>query len=171
MNKKGVSTVDGIMFILSFVTISLSIYIGVVVYYGGLTDIRINEARILSDKLMKSLIEEDNLEKILVDDKTKNFDILKEANLNGNILSENYYFKVEILENDKTRNFIYGNRDFDVECRLSEVIFSFKEEGLVCDLKSNSFPGCCFRKEKININGKEINVNILTASRQLSSRI
>ena len=155
MHKKGYYRFADIgMFIISFAVIGVVIGMGIFIFYSHQIDIRGQEAEVLSNKIVRAVIDNglNDLE---------SFDIFREAGIDINIINNgDFYFKVEIIEiasstseEVETAKIVFeeGNRDFEVECGL----------------RSDKFPVC--DSEELIVNNYK--VKILTASNQLGERI
>lgn len=142
------------MLILGFLIIAIGISAGIYLYYSSKIDVRIDEAKILTDKIFMAVVKKGNLnEKIFSGD----FDILKEARIDKKVIDNgDYYFKVDILkENEKSIVFEQGFPDYEVECFLS----------------GRNFPECYSREFEIFRENKKIKIKILTASNQLGGMV
>ncbi len=152
MNKKAYYRIaDSMMFFLVFVIVGVCIAIGVYVFYFHEIDIRYEEAKILSDKLVDVVDKNGVLNEKVLD---KDFNILKQARLEEKIIDNNYYyFQLEIFKNKESVRdaFVQGNMFFETWC------------GLKMDDKVR-----CFERELIL---KDYNIKILTASNQLGADI
>lgn len=146
-NKRGYYRFADIgMFFLSFAIVSVGIAIGIYLFYSNTIDIRDQEAKIISDRLVITITKNGKLnDDILKDD----FNILKEAKLNDKIINNgDFYFKIEIFDNSNIiKKIERGNGGFEVECFL----------------KGKKFPKCA-EKELLLDNYR---VKILAASNQL----
>ena len=149
-NKKGYYRWSDIgMYIISFAVIAVGIGIGIFAFYSQTIDIRQQEADIIYDKLINSIVKDNRLNSIVLDE---NFNIYKESNLNKQIINDgNFYFKIEFFKGEELVKVIEdGNRDFNVNCFL----------------KGDKFPKC--RNEEFNTDygGLNYKIKILTASNQ-----
>ena len=152
MNKKAYYNIsDIVMMFIAFAIIGIFIAAGIYIFYSHTIDVRTNEANILYNKLIKSIIFNGNLREEVLSD----YKIYQEAGLNSKILNNGeYYFKIEIFENENLiKKIEEGNLGFEVECFL----------------ESDKFPQCQ-SKEFITINNK-YKIKILTASNQLGRSI
>ena len=152
MNKKAYDRWGDMgMFIFVFILVGVVLWIGSHVFYGYVVDVRVQEAQILSDKLVRAVVENGKLDSDVLED---NFNIFKEARINRGFIGKNKsYFKVEIVENEKIKKrFIQGNRDYEE----------------LCGIESSNVR--CFSDELIVDNGK-YTVKVLTASNNLGKKI
>lgn len=95
------------------------ITIGVFVFFSSNADIRFNEAKAMSDKLVYAMIDGGYFEKGVLD---SNYDILNQAEINQKLLDNggNFYFNISIYNKDKIeKSFVKGNGDFEIQCRLN----------------------------------------------------
>ena len=153
INKRGYYRFADVgMFFLCFVIIAVGIMIGIYLFYSNTIDVRGQEAKIIYEKLLDALIENNKLNQKVLDSE---FNILQEASIDKEIINNGYfYFKIEVFEKDFEKEIVKkiqeGNRDFEVECFL----------------RSKKFPRCYPEKDfKLILDDYEI--KILTASNQL----
>jgi hypothetical protein len=145
MNKSGYYRfADMGMFFLGFAIIGVAVASGIFIFYGDVIDFRSLEASVLSDKLIRAVVVDGDLNSEVFEE---DFNILKEAGLNDNFNNGDYFFRLEV----DSRVFVEGNRDFEVEC----------------ELEGKNFP-VCFEREFF-IDGSKI--KILTASLQVGSKV
>ncbi|MBT4166479.1 hypothetical protein HOE04_05555 [archaeon] len=145
MDKGGYIRLDDIgMYFLGFILIGGAVASGIFIFYGYSVDVRGLEVGILSDKLVRTVVVDENIREEVFE---KNFNILDEAKLNENFKNGDYFFRLEV----GSEIFVEGNRDFEVEC----------------ELEGKNFPRC-FSKEFFIDDTK---IKILTASRQVGSKV
>lgn len=155
MNKKGYYRWSDIgMYIISFAVIAVGIGIGIFAFYSQTIDIRQQEADIIYDKLISSVIKDNKLNSIVLNE---TFNTYKESNLNKRIINNgNFYFKIEFFKGEELVNVIEdGNRDFKVNCFL----------------KGEKFPKCRYGEFSADYGGLDYKIKILTASNQLGGKI
>lgn len=140
---------DTALYLIVFLGIGLFIAWGMNIFYSYHLDIRGDEARILSDKLFAAVVINGEINEGVF---SSDFNILKEAGLNGEVIKNgNFYFKVDIVGNNKEKVFVEGNRDFEV----------------LCEVEGKKHPAC-YKKE---ISLGSYDVKILTASNQEGEKI
>ena len=151
MNKKAYYNIsDIVMMFIAFAIIGIFIEAGIYIFYSHTIDVRSNEADILSDKLIKAIIKNGNLKEEVLSD----YKIYQEAGLDPKILNNGeYYFKIEIFENELIKKIEEGNLGFEVECFL----------------ESDKFPKC--QSKEFTTIDKKYKIKILTASNQLGRSI
>jgi hypothetical protein len=139
------------MFIFSYILVGIALWVGTHVFYGYVVDVRAQEASILSDRLIRAVVENGKLD---LDVLEGNFNIFKESRINSEFIHQNLsYFRVDIVEGDKfKKRFVQGNRDYEILCGLD-----------------NSNIRCSGDEMVVN-NGKYV-IRILTASNQLGKKI
>jgi len=148
MDKRGfLRLADTAMFIIFIVIIGGAVAIGGSIFYGNLIDVRLEESVILSDKLVKAVVDNGQVNEDVFE---SDFNILKEAGINSEIKKGAYFFRLEIF-GEKSRVFIDGQRDFEVEC----------------ELEGGDFPRCFSKDFFID----DYEIKILTASRQAGGEI
>jgi|TARA_B100001971_G_C18033248_1_gene453681 hypothetical protein len=102
----------------------IAIVIGgsIVLFYGQTVDVREQQARLISDKLVEVFDDYGKLrDGIVCDDRLcEGFNIYGEAGINSRIINNGeFYFGVEIFDDGKlVGSVIEGNRGFKVECFL-----------------------------------------------------
>jgi len=108
------------MFILVFILVGIAIWVGTHVFYGYVVDVRAQEAQILSDKLVRAVVQNGKLNSDVLE---SDFNIFKEARIDRGFIGKNKsYFKVEIFEGgEMKKKFVQGNRDYDVLCGLDHA--------------------------------------------------
>jgi hypothetical protein len=118
--------------------IGVAIVAAVVVYFSASTDIRIKEAKTISDKLVHAISDNGYINEEIL---SGGIDFLSEADINKNSMDSYglYYFNVTISKNNKTvKSFIFGNIDFEIQCRLNgDKLAKCYERELVLLDKSN----------------------------------
>lgn len=139
--------VDSGMFIFCFVLIALIVWGMTVKFYYVSVDFRIEEAKVLSDKLLMAVLENGKLNREVFND---SFNILKEARIDSSIIRNDfYYFRVEILNNGEViKKFEDGNREYD----------------FLCEVRSSAPPACYFQDLIIYEEDGEFEIKILGAS-------
>jgi len=148
MYKKADSRLLYVWDILIFVSIGLIIAITVGLFFAAEIDVRLEEAQILSNKLVGGIIENGRLDKNALD---KDFDILEKAGIDEKILVNggDFYFKVEIFD-DLVITFSNGTKDFEEYCKL----------------EGDELPECYEREFFVLKDDKKLKIKILTASNQ-----
>lgn len=99
--------------------IGVAIAMGVFSYFSGTADVRIREAKSLSDKLVFGISEDGYLREGII---SGDFDILNSAGIDSRAMDNggSFYFNVSIYERDNLKkNFLKGNGDFEIQCRLN----------------------------------------------------
>ena len=99
--------------------IGVAIAVGVFSYFSGTADIRIREAKALSDRLIYGISEEGYLKEGV---NTGGYDILEKSGIDSKVMDNQgfFYFNVSIYEGDRLKaSFLKGNGDFEIQCRLS----------------------------------------------------
>jgi len=150
MNKKAYYSYDDVgMFFLSFLVIIVGIIIGLLVFYSQNYDVRQEEAKIIANKLVRGIIDNEINDKVL----SKDFNLFIAADLDQKIINNGeYFFRLEIYEQDKLiKTFVEGNRDLEI----------------FCELKTKKSPGC-FTSEYKYGNKK---LKVFTASAQKGKNV
>jgi len=155
MDKRAYSNFDDMIILFAcFIIIGAGIVIGVWIFYSVGIDIRLDESKTMSNRLVGAIVENGYLNKEVLED---NFNILEKAGIDEKAIdSGNYYFNLIIFEEDSSvRSFVEGNKDFEIQCEL---------------------PGAqmakCYEKELIVSDGdKQYKIKVLTGSNQLGSRL
>ena len=118
MNKKAYYNWDDIgMFLLVCILVGGCIFAGAYLFFSVEVDVRLEEAKTLSNKLVGAVVYNGYLkENVLSGD----FDILKEAGISKEVINnEDYFFSLGIYRNGEiVESFVGGARDFEVECSL-----------------------------------------------------
>jgi hypothetical protein len=99
--------------------VTLCIMIGVSLYYSKFIDVRIDEAKILTDKLTEAISYNGYLNQEILNN---NFDIFKIAGLNKDLFNNpgNFYFNLIIYGNNgiEIKNIEEGTKDFKIQCEI-----------------------------------------------------
>jgi hypothetical protein len=115
--------------------IGVAIVAAVVIFFSASFDIRLNEARTLSDKITNGISDNGHLKDEVL---AKNYDILNNSDIGGLVFSDagSFYLNVTILSGDMVKqSFIKGNSDFEIQCRLNNDKFAkcFEREFILLD--------------------------------------
>lgn len=144
--KKGSEEAFSVWWLFSIVLIAITFFFWIGYFYSSDTDVREEEAKILSDKLFDCLVEGGFVKAI------DEVDVFSDCDLNEKLFDESLSFKITL--NDK----IVKTNDFDeVLCKVQEA-----------KSKAENYPKC-LRKERVVFynDGDEIKtaeLEILTAS-------
>lgn len=117
--KKADSRMIGpwLFFILGIIGVAIAA--GVFAYFSGTADIKIIEAKTLSDKLIYGISEDGYLrEEVIAGD----YDILGRGGIETQAMDNKgaFYFNISIYEGDNLKaSFLKGNIDFEIQCRLT----------------------------------------------------
>lgn len=155
MNKKA-DNLDGIgMLFTNFIIVGVAVVIGILIFYSASIDVRQEEAKIISDKIVNAIILNGEIKPEVLEN---NFDILTSAGINSNMTENggNYYLKVNISREDKTEKlFEAGTKSFEIQCSLPGKNLAK-----------------CYSKD-ITVLGRNgfYRIKILTGSNQLGSKI
>ncbi len=98
--------------------IGVAIAVGVFSYFSGNVDMRVMEARALSDRLVFAIAEDGYLKEGV----SSGFDIFTNSNINEKSLDNQgkLYFNITIQEGDNlVKSYSRGNVDYEIQCRLS----------------------------------------------------
>jgi len=156
MNKKS-QELDGILMLFAnFIAIGVLIMLGVSVMYAADFDVRISEAKTISDRLVSAVSDGGYVNPLALQN---NFNIINSAGLDGKQFFNGgkFYFNITILQNGKLINsFQDGTKDFEVQCKLSgnNLAKCFYKNVFVIDKDNNLYE-----------------INILTASNQQGSKL
>ncbi len=145
MNKKGFPLADTGMFFLCWFIIIVCIVTAIVIFFLYRADVRNIEAKLLAEKLIKTVIDEQGFnQEILGDD----FNLLDKTELDRQIINNgDFYVQIEVFENDELlKRYKNGTRDFSI----------------YCELVGEKLPKCYQKKFFID----NYKINILTASNQ-----
>ncbi len=159
-DKKGVtdSFLLSFWFYFALGVIAIGIIIGVLIFYSRFIDIREEESKTISEKIINVIAEKGYLkEEILKED----FDLINTAGLNKDLFYNpgDFYINLTIMEGERViKSKDYGNRDFEVQC---------------------SIPGdklaICYKKEFVVLNqsnpGQKFLVKILSGSNQRGAEV
>lgn len=134
MNKKADERILSPWLFVVLTIIGLAIVISVWIFYSSESDVRYEEAKIMSDKLVYALSDSGYLIEGAEDD----YDILKKAGIIPLLMKRegDFYFNITILREDKlVKDFIFGNSDFEIQCRLNGKLFAkcYEREIFVAD--------------------------------------
>ncbi len=118
LNKFADSRMISIWLFMILGIIGVVIAMGVFSYFSGTSDIRVMEAKSLSDRLVYG-ISEDGYLKEGAD--RGSFDILEKSGIDIRAMDNGgfFYFNVSIYEGDNLKaSYLKGNGDFEIQCRL-----------------------------------------------------
>ncbi|MBT3405482.1 hypothetical protein HN832_00735 [archaeon] len=132
--------------------VGLGVVWGVLAFYGADSDVRILEANVLSEKLLRCVSENENI-------LDESFDVFVECDLDKNIFEEEeiFYFRISFLNEDeeKLREDILGG------------VYSFEE---TCELtgkvEAKEYPKCVERGRVLSLDSQRVYVKVLAASNQ-----
>ncbi len=100
--------------------IGVAIAVGVFSYFSGSADMRVMEAKTLSDRLVFAIAEDGYLKEGVV---LGGFDIFANSYIDEKSLDNQgkLYFNITIYneEGNLEKSFVRGNADFEIQCRLS----------------------------------------------------
>jgi hypothetical protein len=155
MNRKA-ENLDGIfMLFANFIVIGVAIVIGLMVFYSTSIDVRQEEAKTLSERLVSGMVSNGYFKDNFF---AQNFDILGNADLNPKIMENggNYYFNIKVNGQEYEKTLEYGTKSFEIQCSLPGKNLAK-----------------CYYKELIVLDksGKSYELKILTASNQIGSRL
>jgi hypothetical protein len=119
MNSKADSRMISPWLFLILGIIGVAIAVGVFAYFSGNADIRVNEAKAMSDKLIYGISDNGYLKE---EAKLSSYNILNEAGIDYKSMDNGgfFYFNVAIYKGDELKvSFLKGNGDFEIQCRLN----------------------------------------------------
>ena len=153
-NKKADSKLLTPWLFLVLMIIGVGIVTGVLVFYSAEADVRGEEARIISDKIVNAISENGHLI-----DNIENLNILAETNLTAEkfVNGGDYYFNLTISREGKVPlRFVHGTTSFEVEC----------------ELPGKELPKCD-RREFIVLDqeGSEVKIQLLAGSNNLGEKL
>lgn len=155
MNKKAYSNFDDMIILFAcFVIIGAGIVLGVWMFYSTNIDVRLEEAKTMSNKLIGAIAVHGYLDvNVMKDD----FNILEKAGIDEKAIdSGNYYFNLKILEgNSEIKTFINGTKDFEVQC----------------ELPGEQMAKCYEKELEVSDGDKQYKIKVLTGSNQLGSKL
>ena len=140
-----------------FIIVGVGIAAGTWMFYSTSADIRLEESKIMADKLISGLVSEGYLKKGVLNE---DFNIYKETGISKSVINKNeYFFKVEILKNGESIRpfFIDGKRDFEV----------------YCDSKSGKESLKCYFERLVVLDevNERVEIKILCASNELGKKL
>jgi hypothetical protein len=156
INKKAESELLSFWLFLNLGLIGIFIVGGVLIFYSVSIDARLDEAKTLSNKLVDSISNNGYLnEKVL----EKDFDVFNASSIDKKIIEDEFYFNLIILKNDKIlKNFVAGQKDFEIQCALAGENFAK-----------------CYEREFFLINpsnpSEKFTIKIITGSNQMGSKV
>ena len=160
MNKKGFENWDDLgMFILTGVILSLVIFFGLWTFYSVGADVRLEEAKSMSDKLAEGVLENGDLRSEILSQNYYAEELMKDSLINEEVIGSggDFYFNISIYQGDiLLKEFVSGRQIFSVECFLP----------------GDSTPQCFSRELSVfdKLGGK-YKIKILTGSNQLGGRL
>ena len=160
MNKKGFENWDDLgMFILTGVILSLVIFFGLWTFYSVGADVRLEEAKSMSDKLAEGVLENGVLRSEILSQNYYAEELMKDSLINEEVIGSggDFYFNISIYQGDiLLKEFVSGRQIFSVECFLP----------------GDSTPQCFSRELSVfdKLGGK-YKIKILTGSNQLGGRL
>jgi hypothetical protein len=104
-------------FVLGLIWIAITI--GVFTFFSSTADVRIKEAKAMSDKIIAGISENGYLNEEVIG---SNYDILGDSLISRKMMDNSgfFYFNLSIYDNNELKNsFTYGNSDFEIQCRLN----------------------------------------------------
>ena len=142
------------VFFVMLVVIGIGIVSGYVIFYSDDVNVNSDEAEILSNRIIDSIVSNGYLNERVLDD---SFDIFNEAKLNKALFHEEgyFYFEIVVLQEDNVlKNIFYGNEKLKLEYQFQGKDFAsgYYKEFFVID-KNN--PEIVYK------------IKILTASKQI----
>jgi hypothetical protein len=148
--------------------IAFGIIMSMIIFYSTKVDVRKQEANILSSVVIDCITENGNLKPEVL---KQGFDIYSYCNIDRTMFAEGFlylgiYFyngdnfdkKFTDPKNPFANPMIYGNKDFELQCKLKE------------DAEAKSFAECMQRNIFVLYNGETIKLNIITGSNQVSDQ-
>lgn len=166
INKKGAEKIFSIWWLLVLAIIGVGIIGGVLIYYSADVDVREIEAKILYEKILECVSEQNFLKSEVFDE---NYDIFESCYLRKSLFEEenDFYFKIDIFQNSQIKkSFSGGGSGFEKDCGIVRE----NEKGE--KIKGKHFPICLDKEEIlffINEKGEieQLSLEILTASNQI----
>ena len=160
MNKKGFENWDDLgMFVLIGVILSLVIFFGLWTFYSVGADVRLEEAKSMSDKLADGVLENEFFRSEILSQNYYAEELMKDSLINEEVIGSggDFYFNISIYQGDiLLKEFVSGRQIFSVECFLP----------------GDSTPQCFSRELSVfdKLGGK-YKIKILTGSNQLGGRL
>ena len=159
MNKKGIENIEDLgMFLLVATILSGVIFTGLWIFYSVGADVRLEEAKTISDKLADGIIENGFLKSEILTAEYSAEDLMMDSGLSSEILNSggNFYFNVSFYEDKNfVKEFTIGKRIFQVECFLP----------------GEKLPKCFSRNFFALSDGKKYEIKILTGSNQIGGKL
>jgi hypothetical protein len=101
-----------------FAIVGIGIVLGVIIFYDVESDVRVGEARFLTNMIIEGVIENGYLKEKVFE---RNFDLLQEARINKAKLAPggDFFVSMIILKDDEPiKEFSAGTRDLVIQCSL-----------------------------------------------------
>lgn len=139
-------------FFLTWGLVLVFIFAVIWIFFSVGGDVREEQAKTLSDRLIAGLLEDGYLrEKVLAEDYDV-VDLMRDARIEESVLDKEFYFKVSIGDNE----FSYGREVFEIQCFLP----------------GDKMPSC-FEREFFGStkSGGKYKIKILTGSNQLGEEL
>ena len=98
--------------------VGVAIVAAVTIFFSAGIDIKIKEASAMSDKIIYGISDNGYLKDNVL---SGNYDLLSESGISNLSMNNGlFYLNVTIYSENKTlKNFVGGNRDFEIQCRLN----------------------------------------------------
>ncbi len=164
MNKKGGEKILSVWWIFVLVVIGGAVVIGVLIYFNADVNIKEFEADILSERIVRCLVDNSYLRQDFLDGE---FDIFEKCNLKKEVFqgTSNFHFKISAYNGDNLlrEEVIGGAVSFEKDCEISGAI------------KARHYPRCSEKNERVlyydNGEVKEAELNILAGSDQEINKV
>ena len=137
-NKKADSRLLSPWLFFVLALIGVAIVGAVVVFFSSSTDVRIPEAKTISDRLIYAISDNGYIR----EESLGGFDILNNAGIDNRSMDSYgyFYYNVTIFQDDiSLQSYVGGNIDFEIQCRLNGDKFAkcYEREFVLLD-KNNS---------------------------------
>ena len=128
-------------------------------YYSNHIDVKEVEARLLSDKIIRCISENGYMKEEILN---QSFDVFESCLINQNkfVGNSDYYLKAVMVDDYEERVLIdIGAASLEKDCFVRKVI------------DADKFPGCVSRTVFLISKGNYIQLNILSASKQVGGTV
>jgi hypothetical protein len=117
-SKKGESRMLTPWMFLVLGLIGIAIVAAVTIFFSASIDLRFRESNAMSDKLVYAIFDNGYLKGEVL---APGYDILKSSGISNRSMDSGFfYLNVTIYDGSKViQTFIYGNNDFEIQCRLN----------------------------------------------------
>jgi len=159
-SKKGFENIEdvGMFFLVSFI-VGLGIFAGLYIFYNVGGDVRLEEAKTMSLKLERGILENDYLRDEILSNEYSIDDFMRDVRIDEGVMNSGgyFYFNVGVFDGDSLiKEFERGKGAFELECFL----------------EGDRLPVCLNREIEVSgVDGENYNVKILTGSNQLGEKL